>query len=261
MKNKFPALSLSAFQIKIIAVTAMMLDHMRVAFPDVFPLWFRVVGRLAFPLFAYLIADGFRHTRSPGKFLARLAVFALISEPFFDIAFGNAATWRDVNFLSDTNIFYTLFLGGAAISLYRYTVLRGSLLRGKSLFGDFLHGGSKWVAIIICIFFGGLAVALGVDFGWAGAVFIFALYAAKENRRLAVLAGMCFCIWLPLFILMLSGYELANPRMNFAFVLVTFLTVPIAACYNGKRGPDGFVLKWFFYLFYPLHLVMLAVLI
>ena len=88
-------------------------DHLAVVFPDIFPFWFRGIGRLAWPTFAFLLAEGFRHTKSREKFVMRLLVFALISEIPYDIAMGN-----NISFISNTNIFYTLFLGGMAICWY-----------------------------------------------------------------------------------------------------------------------------------------------
>ena len=104
---------MTAFTLKIIALFAMLIDHIAVAFPDTFPLWFRAVGRLAWPIFAYFLAEGFRHTKAREKFLMRLLAFAVISEIPYDLVMGNA-----VNFAANTNIFYTLFLGGMAICLY-----------------------------------------------------------------------------------------------------------------------------------------------
>ena len=104
---------MTAFTLKIIALSAMLIDHSAVVFPDIFPFWFRGIGRLAYPIFVYVLAEGFRHTKSPMKFLTRLFTFALISEIPFDLALTGK-----INFLADTNIFYTLFLGGAAVCLY-----------------------------------------------------------------------------------------------------------------------------------------------
>ena len=65
---------MTAFTLKIIALLAMLIDNMAVVFPDYFPFWFRCIGRLAWPIFAYLIAEGFRNTKAPDKFLLRLII-------------------------------------------------------------------------------------------------------------------------------------------------------------------------------------------
>ncbi|MCL2602935.1 MAG: conjugal transfer protein TraX [Defluviitaleaceae bacterium] len=228
---------MSSFIIKIIAVSAMLLDHTRLVFPDVFPLWFRVVGRLAFPLFAYLIAEGFRHTRSPERFLSRLLLFAVISEPFFRYAFADAIGVNTFGFVSFANVFFTLFLGGTAIFAYRYVMDRWNVASLAIL------------PAAVCVFLGGF---LSVDYSWKGVLFIFAMYAVKKTHtRLVVMAGMCLLIWLPVFVIAFTGGVGAVTGTNYAMIAATLLTVPLAASYNGKRG---YPMKWFFYAFYPVHL-------
>ena len=63
---------MTAFQLKLIALAAMFLDHTAAVFPEYLPIEFRAVGRLAWPIFAYLAAEGFRHTKAPEKFMLRL---------------------------------------------------------------------------------------------------------------------------------------------------------------------------------------------
>jgi len=218
----------------------MLLDHTRLVFPDTFPIGFRVIGRLAFPLFAYLIAEGFRKTRSRGRFLARLLLFAVISEPFFRLAFADALNVKTFGIISFSNIFFTMFLGGVAITAYRYVLDKRNVV--------FL----ALLPAAVCVFLGGY---LGVDYNWIGVLFIFALYAVKKTHtRLIVMAGMCLLIWLPVYMLILSGFGDAVTHAHYAMIASTLLTVPIAACYNGKRGYRA---KWFFYIFYPAHLAAL----
>jgi hypothetical protein len=251
---------MSSFKLKLIAVTAMLLDHLQVVFPQTFPPEFRIIGRLAFPLFAYLIAEGFRHTRDPKKFLLRLFAFALISEPFFDYALMQAPDIWSVDFLNRTNIFYTLFLGGAAITVYKYVyALDTSSTGGKpsQQYDVFLRRFRLLLsAAPPVIFFIFLGRFLNTDYGWVGVTFIFTLYAVKKTpHRLIAMAVMCLFIWYPIFLqaIMNPGFSLSP--WHYLMVSATVLSVLPAACYNGKRGPR---LKWSFYLFYPLHLAILG---
>jgi hypothetical protein len=107
---------MTAFTLKIIALVSMLADHLAVVFPCYFPLEFRAIGRLAWPVFAYLLSEGFRHTKAPDKFLLRLFMVAIISQIPYSVAILGT---QSVNFISNTNIFYTLFLGGAAIVIYK----------------------------------------------------------------------------------------------------------------------------------------------
>ena len=96
---------LNTFSLKCIAIASMLIDHMgAVLFP--YSTWMRIVGRLAFPIFAYLLVEGFAYTRDVKKYLTRLGIFALISEIPFDLAFfGNVVAMKH------QNVFFELFLG------------------------------------------------------------------------------------------------------------------------------------------------------
>ena len=236
---------MTAFTLKVIALVTMVLDHMGVMFPEIFGFEFRVVGRVAFPLYVFLIAEGFRHTKSPGKFLARLFAFALISEPFFDWALKGAAYPWDANFLANTNIFYTLFLGGAAIVAYK-------------------NIREKWHKVVVLpllplLIFAALAEVLTADYGAYGVLFIFAMYVIRHRRAsLGVMAA--FCIWQHLWVLenaLAYGFTHVSPIV-WALFPATLASVALTAFYNGRRGP-GF--KWFFYGAYPVHLAVLAVML
>ena len=186
---------MSAFVLKIIALAAMFTDHLYIVFPDVFPFWFRGVGRLAFPIFVYLLADGFRHTKKPERFLMRLLAFALIAEIPYDIAFGN-----QINYIANTNIFYTLFLGGMAITLYeRFKERR------------------KWqtmavlTAILPTVM---LAQILSVDYGSMGVLFIFAMYAIKPmTPRLIAFGVFTLSQFFPLVAAYFMGIEVPLIRL------------------------------------------------
>jgi hypothetical protein len=230
---------MSAFVIKIIAVTAMLLDHVQVVFPDTFPIGFRFVGRLAFPLFAYLIAESFRYTRSSTKFLTRLLLFAVISEPFFRYTFASVLDIKTFGYVSFSNIFFTLFLGGVTVAAYKHFYEKHNLYCIAAVSG--------------CLFLGAF---LGVDYGWVGVLFVFCMYAVeKKHTRLTVMAVMCLLIWFPVFAFILIGRPDLFENIYYPMILFTLFSVPIAALYNGKRG---YQMKWVFYIFYPLHIAVLG---
>lgn len=226
---------MTAFTLKLIALTAMLIDHMGAVFPDYFPFWFRAVGRLAWPIFAYLLAEGFRHTKASEKYLLRLLAFALISEIPFDLAL-----YKQVNFIANTNIFYTLFLGGMAICLYERMKERRNW---------------QTMAVITAILPTAiLAEILSVDYGGMGVLFIFAMYAIKPKKlRLIAMGAFALSQFIPLAAAYPLGIEL---RWEY-FLMIPFAlaTVPLIALYNGKRGIKS---KWLFYIAYPAHLAVLA---
>ena len=106
---------MTTFVLKIIAIVTMLIDHIGYV---LFPKWLilRLIGRIAFPIFAYLIAEGFVHTRDVKKYLFRLGLFALISEIPFDLA----STGKVLEF-GHQNVFFTLLLGLLAIVLVSKT--------------------------------------------------------------------------------------------------------------------------------------------
>jgi hypothetical protein len=229
---------MTAFTLKIIALTAVLFDHLWVVFPDVFPFWFRGIGRLAWPIFAFLLAEGFRHTKAPEKFLMRLLAFALISEIPYDLVFGN-----EINFFANTNIFYTLFLGGTAICLYER-------MKEKRNWQTMAVIAGVLPAVI-------LAQILTTDYGSMGVLFIFAMYAIKpKTTRLIAFGAFALSQFLPLVAAYFLGIEI--PSKYLLIIPFTLAVIPLIAMYNGKRGKQA---KWLFYFAYPAHLAVLAVIV
>ena len=273
---------MTAFVLKIIALATMIIDHTGAVFPHYFGLEFRVIGRVAFPIFVFLLAEGFRHTRSPYMFLVRLGIFAIISEPFFDLALRadlravDIISWQfvleNVNFFANANIFYTLFLGGVSICAYDYIRHRMSLFaffsddrqsRQKGflyeLFSDYFARQRDWFLLVFAFimafapFF--IAEALSTDYASYGVAFILAMYAITNKKiRLAVMAVMC--VWQHSWILEFIIFGQAD-RLDILHIMMipaTLVPVLLAAYYNGRRGPN---FKMFFYTAYPAHLAVL----
>jgi len=239
---------MNSFHLKIIASVTMLIDHMSAVMPAVFGQAHRVVGRIAFPIYVFLIAEGFRHSKNPWKFMLRLGAFAIISEPIFDFALGN-----DISFVRNTNIFYTLFLGGAAIIAYKYIIKYLDEKPGDSYFLT-----RQMVAISPAIPFMWIAEFLSTDYGAYGVIFILSMYVIKPKLfRLAVMAF--FCVWQHRFTIQFfveNGLIYLNYNIYFVLMIpATLLAVVFVAFYNEKRGRD---VKWFFYVFYPLHLGVLV---
>ena len=266
---------MNAFKLKIIALAAMVIDHIGAAFPQYTPLEFRVIGRLTFPIFVYLLAEGFRHTRNPKKFLLRLLAFAVVSEPFYDWAVTRTRNtsieyglWQ-VDFFNYTNIFYTLFLGGCAIVVFRWLnrVLRQRLLNDSGewapLFDHMaLQPGQLLVTIAAALPTAGfmlLAWWLGSDYGAYGVLFVFLMYVIESPKGLMLAVFAFMSVWQHVGLLEVIvrafrvGYIL--PFGWYLMIPVTLLTVPLVAFYNGERGPG---LKWLFYWAYPVHLGVLV---
>lgn len=215
--------AMTTFAIKIIAISAMLIDHAGAVFD--LHIMTRIIGRAAFPLFVYLIACGCRHTKSLEKYLLRLGAFAIISEIPFDLAFNER-----IDFFNDTNIFYTLWLGVACVYVYR------ELQKVRNIPALLVSVLPVYAAMMA-------ADWVSSDFGPMGVLFIFltAISNGHKHLQLGIMSGFMFLLYF------------ANINM----MIAAFAAVIIAALANGERGPP---VKWFFYLIYPGHLLILALL-
>lgn len=231
---------LSGTALQVLAILSMTLDHIgaiilrerRIAWAAVLhemPMLFalRAVGRAAFPIFAFLLAQGMLHTRSRGRFMLRLAVFALLSELPFDLAFYGVAYYPD-----HQNVFFTLFLGASCVALCDG---RGIAFGAAAIFGTALT-----------------AQLLRTDYGALGVLTIMLFWRLSSKGALGSTAVL----------LLFTGSCMIYDPLVYLFCL---LALPLLLCYNGKRGgPTGrvgaAVRKWGFYLYYPAHLLALTAL-
>ncbi len=212
IKNKF---GLNTFQLKLIAITSMLIDHIgAILLPE--NLVLRCIGRIAFPIFCFLLTEGFFHTRDIYRYGYRLALFALLSEIPYDLAFR-----QTIFTLENQNVFFTLLIGFGL--LY---VLEKSKERPVQVLEILL---AMWLTEI-----------LHTDYGFRGILLICIFYYLRELTLAKIAAGACWNFLFP-------------GRVQYYGV---FSMVPIAL-YNGKKGP-GF--KYMFYIFYPLHLLILHLL-
>ena len=143
-------IQINTFTLKMIAIISMLIDHIGYAFfPEVKIL--RIIGRLAFPIFAYVLTEGFVYTRDVKKYMLRLGVFALISEIPFDLM------RRAVLFETSTqNIFFTLFLGVVMMYLVSKTnivIIQYGIVAFLILVCRFLHTDYSSTGLLIIIIF------------------------------------------------------------------------------------------------------------
>ncbi len=181
----------------------------------------RLIGRIAFPIFCFLLVEGFLHTRNVKRYALRLGLFALISEIPFDLAFRRQAFYWDYQ-----NVFFTLFIGLLVIACLHASE---EFFAGKKLPCALMN-------LIIVIVGMLLAYLLKTDYGCMGVLTIIILYELRRNR-LSAISGACFCLTC------MSLLEITS-----------FISVPLVKKYNGERGLS---LKYFFYAFYPVHLFLL----
>lgn len=185
----------------------------------------RIIGRLAFPIYCFLLVEGFQRTHNVKRYLGRMLLFALISEVPFDLAF-SGRLWN----MQYQNVFFTLFIGLMVTAGLRLVDQRLSgpetwrKLAGVGLYAVIIAAGSV------------LALVLKTDYSFKGILAITVLYLFRSRRKAQIWAGV-------IAFLLMDGLEMIAAL---SFLLIWF--------YNGARGRQN---KYFFYFFYPVHLLLL----
>lgn len=245
-QEKHKKFGISGSTLKMIAIISMLIDHIGAAvlwrylillnqgitpdighyigigidYTDLYVIYriMRYIGRLGFPLFCFLLIQGFEHTRNRKKYAMRLGLFAFISEIPFDLAFHG----KILEF-SYQNVFFTLFIGLITIWIFHFIEERkiAPLLRVLANLVALLSGM-------------GIATLLRSDYSYIGVASIVVLYLLRRNKFYQAIGGAFLFSW-----------EITAP---IAFLPVFF--------YNGKRGWN---IKYFFYIFYPAHLLLLYI--
>ena len=247
----------SAEQLKNIALVSMVIDHAAVGLIEQSELasgaaWslcgtaMRLVGRVAFPLFAFMIAEGAVHTRDRKKYALRLLLLAVISEIPFNLVAGR--TWF---FPADQNTVFTLLLG--LLAIWAGDLICGTVTgSGRGDRGKTGNSGSRpeaerrripvgyerHIRVLAAVPFGLVAYYLKTDYGFMGVLLIVILYTLRTEPQLrtAVCAVFLFCMY-----------------MDF-YGAAACVAIFLINRYNGEKGGGN---GRIFYLFYPLHLLVI----
>lgn len=242
------------FTLKMIAVVTMLIDHAAIAFladtwsensfsDPLYTFYFalRLIGRFAFPLFCFVLVEGFFHTRSRLNYAIRLAVFAILSEVPFDLALSSRdmkVTDRLLNW-KQQNVFFTLLLGFLVIWAIEWWMQ--PWVKNKKPPRTFGEISKFFLPMLGFIIVGALvAVAIRPDYKISGVVAIVFIYFAHGEAH----PGMN---------MVRSGLILAIAGGAYTELIVP-AGYPLTEFYSEKRGRNW---KWFFYVFYPAHLLLL----
>ena len=236
---------ISASTLKIIALITMFIDHMGAILlekgllplissavlagtsldylPSDYQTWYyinfflRLIGRISFPIYCFLLVEGFLHTKNVKNYAMRLGLFALISEVPFDLAF-----YGEFFNLGMQNVFFTLLIGLC------------TLIGMKSL--ENLPPQQAPIRFLVALTGMILAEFLQTDYSAFGVLLIVLLYLFRNDKKRQSFVGAISTLW-----------EYTAP-LSFLFTY----------WYNGERGKQ--LPKFFFYSFYPLHLLLLVLL-
>ena len=237
-RNRIPAGNSATNLLKIIALVFMFTDHAgKMLFPHIPEL--RIIGRIAFPVYAWCLIVGFHYTRSVPKYLLRILITGLVSQPLYMLALNH--TWKQ------PNIFLTLFLGLCA--------LWG--IREKKYLSQIWAPAAAMAA----------AILVGADYGWRGVLLFIMLYAVQESRPgIAAVMVSYFLFWGSSYSITKSLFGLpinmdalpavlsqplsAFLRMEtYALLALPFILIPF------KK--DLKLPRWVGYALYPAHLAAL----
>lgn len=218
--------------LKGIAAALMLTDHVgSILLPEVPVL--RCVGRLAFPIFAFFIAEGYAHTRDFGRYFRRLAILAVVSEIPFNLE--NGAVFD----LTRQNVLFTFCLA--------LLTLRGLEALGRE------RGFGRWAGCGLVLAAGFAAgELLRTDYGGWGVVTVALLHLCRDGRYAK--------LWLLLAMAAVNGLGMGSLTMpvfggEMPIQIFAVAALPMIWLYNGQAGPKG--LRRAFYVFYPAHLLVL----
>lgn len=240
---------MSRFIIQILAMLLMTIDHigmLLITDPTLYEIM-RLVGRLAFPLFAFLLGEGFRHTSNIKKYLFRLFIFGFLIEAGAFIGqfiFGNTGH-------TELNIYLTLFMGLLISSLIMNKKIYIKLLSLIPLFIVFYT--DTYLNSIVLF---GKTLGITFEYGLYGILIILSFTLFKKPLYQSV----ALCLTNLLFI---NGGFLSILNINcftyaYSSEILTLLIIPVLFLYNGKCGIK--IPKYITYLYYPAHLLILFLL-
>jgi len=238
--------TLNANAIKLIAILAMTADHIAwLLFPgyprEALPLALHIIGRITCPIMCYFIAEGYHHTRDVGKYTARLFVFAVISHFPYVFASADFVDWRSFipfyygQILNQTSVMWPLAWG--------LVMLR--VAHSKKL------GQSTQTVLILLI----CLISFLSDWSCIASLCVLAFGTNRGNFKKQML-------WMVFYVALYSTvYFFALDKLYGLMQMAVVLSIPVLRMYNGQRGRSNRVnrvMKWLFYIYYPLHLLVIG---
>lgn len=223
---------LNGFHLKLIAICTMLIDHMGYTlFPGV--MWLRCVGRVAFPIFCFLIAEGCVYTHDRKKYALRLLVFALLSEIPYNLM-NSGMIWDPY----DQNVLWTLLTGALVCWLMDWTLKKRTPL-------SFVLTGAVMLAAYWLLEIG------NTDYGGWGMLLVAAFYGVHRAPSGAVVKMIAQAFGLAFFSLGVMGGYLSIELWSLVSLTPIWL-------YNGQRGFSHKAVQYGFYAFYPVHILILS---
>lgn len=230
---------LNTDQLKLIAIVSMTADHLAsVIWPGYQTQWWLILihlfGRLAAPIFWFMIVEGFVHTRDLQKYMGRLLDFAILSHFAYNFAFGIPFIPFQTTIFNQTSVIWALFWAVALLAVY------------EERFFPMKQWQKTLCAMLVCL------ITFPADWSCIAVLAIVEIYYHRGNLK-RQMAGVMGCV-----AMYAAVYFLFIDKTYGLLQLGVILVYPLIKRYNGQKGNCKWM-KWFFYLYYPAHLVVCGI--
>ena len=231
----------TSFSLHVLAMITMLMDH---TWSCLLPSWewLTCVGRITFPIFAFMTVEGFFHTHNFKKYCTRMLVFALISEIPFDLMYNGA-----IFYPYHQNVMWTFLIALLGMKLMETMKLRGILW--QTVLVDI-------VVVLVCVLMG---FAFFVDYYGTGIMLVFVFYFFHGRKWWCFLGQFLGMYYLNVEVL--GGYYYPINLFGFQIELVQQSIAMLALIpiwlYRGKQGYHSKPFQYFCYAFYPGHILVL----
>ena len=240
---------INSFTLHILAMIFMLSDHLWIIF---FPnqLWLYALGRLTFPIFAFMIVEGFFRTKNRKKYLIRIFIFAIISEIPFNLFSSLAMRKVTMLFYPYNNVLWTFLIALCGLNLLE------EIENFKNL-DKVIRFLEKITISFISIM---MAYLIKSDYLGYGVITVFIFYFFREKNYRNIFFQTISIIILNIFIM--PDYEFPfnffGKEIFIKVQIFALFSLPIIWLYNGKQGIHNNFIKYMFYFFYPLHLLLIV---
>lgn len=237
---------LNSNKIKLIAILAMTVDHIAwLIFPGydtgVIPIVMHIIGRLTCPIMCYFIAEGYHYTKNINKYTFRLFAFSFISHFAYIFASSDFVDWKSFipfyygDILNQTSVMWSLAWGLVMLRVVNSERMKASI---KII-----------LVLLICV------IAFPSDWSCIASLCIMAIGTNRENFKKQML-------WIVFYVAIYSTvYFFELDKIYGIIQMAVVLAIPIIMMYNGHRGHNqklNRIMKWIFYIYYPLHLFIIG---
>lgn len=238
---------LDSNMIKIIAIIAMSIDHITwMIYPgypkEIIPIILHIIGRITCPIMCYFIAEGYHYTKDINKYTKRLFVFAFISHFVYVFASMDFVDWKSFipfyygSALNQTSVMWSLAWGLVMLRVVNSKKIESNMMK-------------VLLIVLICL------ISFPSDWSCVASLCILAFGTNRGNLKKQTL-------WMMFYVAIYAMvYFFAIDKIYGLLQMAVVLSVPIIMMYNGKRGNNrriNSIMKWLFYIYYPLHLFFIG---